>query len=82
MDEIEELRRQRLAELNTKVGERTALEERHGQVWDTAQLKEDFTVRGLAAPFITVIRKSDGQLGSLEFQHNPRYYFNFQPHQN
>jgi len=30
------------------------------------------------APFIAVQRKSDGVKGSLEFQHQPRFYFNFQ----
>ncbi len=33
--------------------------------------------RGLA-PYVVVRRKSDGQKGSLEFQHHPRYYFRFQ----
>ena len=26
-------------------------------------------------------RKSDGKKGSLEFQHSPRIYFNFSPHE-
>jgi hypothetical protein len=30
------------------------------------------------APFVVVRRLSDGQKGSLEFQHHPRFYFNFQ----
>jgi hypothetical protein len=29
------------------------------------------------APLIVVQRKADGVKGSLEFQHEPRYYFNF-----
>jgi hypothetical protein len=29
------------------------------------------------APFVIVTRKSDGAKGSLEFTHNPRFYFNF-----
>ena len=32
-------------------------------------------------PFVVVRRKSDGVKGSLEFQHNPRYYFSFSPDQ-
>lgn len=48
-----------------------------GQTWDTKQLAEDFTVIGFAAPFVIVRRKSDDQLGSLEFTHSPRVYFSF-----
>lgn len=33
------------------------------------------------APLVVVRRKADGVKGSLEFQHNPRFYFNFQPHE-
>jgi hypothetical protein len=31
------------------------------------------------APFVVVRRKADGRKGSLEFQHHPRFYFNFMP---
>jgi hypothetical protein len=41
-------------------------------------MSEEFTVKGFAAPFVVVMRKSDGVVGSLEFQHSPRFYFNFQ----
>lgn len=51
-----------------------------GPIWDTAALQRDFEVEGFSAPFVVVRRKSDGQRGSLEFTHNPRYYFGFQPH--
>ncbi len=29
------------------------------------------------APFVIVRRRADGVKGSLEFQHNPRFYFNW-----
>jgi hypothetical protein len=51
-----------------------------GPIWDTTALQRDFTVEGFAAPFVVVRRKSDGQRGTLEFTHSPRYYFDFQPH--
>ncbi len=35
--------------------------------------------KGFLAPFVVVRRKADGQLGSLEFQHEPRLYFHFEP---
>ena len=57
--------------------ERQRLETSYGQVWDTAQLSEQFEVLGFMAPYVVVRRKSDGRKGSLEFQHSPRFYFNF-----
>lgn len=52
-----------------------------GQEWDTAQLQEDFTVVGFAAPFVVVRRKSDGVKGTLEFKHSPRVYFGWRADQ-
>lgn len=77
-DATEQFRRQRVAELNLEPGSRAALEEQHGQVWDTNQLAEEFEPLGFLAPFIVVRRRNDGSKGSLEFQHSPRFYFNFQ----
>ena len=77
-DETEALRRKRLAEINAEPGSRETLEPKYGQVWDTRELARDFVVIGFAAPFIVVQRKADGVKGSLEFQHVPRFYFNFQ----
>ena len=47
------------------------------QRWDTAQLKQEFEVHAFMAPFVLVTRRSDGAQGSLEFTHDPRWYFNF-----
>jgi len=71
-------RRQQLAEINADPGSREALEAKHGQVWDTQQLREQFEVLGFAAPLIVVRRRSDSIKGSLYFQHDPRFYFDFQ----
>jgi len=79
-DPTEAARRERLVEINAEPGSRKALEAKYGQVWDTDQLANDFEVIGFLAPLIVVRRRSDGQKGSLEFQHSPRYYFNFEPH--
>jgi hypothetical protein len=65
-------------EINAAPGSREALEAQHGQVWDTQELGQDFTVEGFMAPYVVVRRKSDGQRGSLMFQHNPRFYFGFE----
>ena len=78
-DPTETLRRERLAEINAEPGSREALEAEYGQAWDTNQMREDFEVLGFSAPFVVVRRRSDGVRGSLEFQHNPRLYFNWQP---
>ena len=80
IDETETIRRNLVATINAEPGSREYLEAQHGQVWDTNQLQEDFTVLGFMSPMIAVIRKSDGIKGSLFFQHRPRFYFNFQPH--
>lgn len=77
-DPTESIRRQQLAQINAEPGSREALEAEHGQVWDTQQLGQDFNVEGFLAPYVVVRRKSDGQRGSLMFQHNPRLYFGFE----
>lgn len=79
-DPTETIRRERVAEINAAPGSREALEIQYGQVWSTDQLGDDFEVLGFMAPLVVVRRKSDGRKGSLEFQHSPRLYFNFQVH--
>jgi hypothetical protein len=79
-DDTEAIRRQQFVEINAQPGSREALEAEHGQVWTTQELGQDFQVEGFAAPYCIVRRKSDGQRGSLMFQHNPRYYFSFEPY--
>lgn len=80
-DPTEFYRRQRIVEINAVPGSREALEAEHGQVWNTDELSGDFEVTGFLAPFVVVRRKSDGKKGSLEFQHDPRLYFDFSPHE-
>jgi hypothetical protein len=78
-DRAEAARRERLAEINAAAVGREALEARHGRVWDTQELTRDFEVLGFSAPYVVVRRRADGVRGSLEFQHAPRFYFNFEP---
>jgi len=80
-DETEDIRRQMLAEINAQPGNRKYLEAKHGQVWDTHQLSQDFNVIGFMAPLVVARRRSDGVKGSLMFQHHPRFYFGWQEHQ-
>jgi hypothetical protein len=78
-DETENYRRARVAELNAEAAARSDLEARYGQVWSTDQVREEFEVLGFMAPFVMARSKATGQRGSLEFQHSPRFYFNWQP---
>ncbi len=56
---------------------RDDLEKQVGRVWDTQELTAEFQVHSFLAPFVRVSRKSDGQKGTLEFTHYPRFYFRF-----
>ena len=44
-------------------------------VWTTDEMREQFSVTGFLAPFVTVIRKADGAEGTLMFTGSPRFYF-------
>ena len=57
--------------------EREELEQKYGQVWNTEELTATFSVEGFMAPFAVVIRKEDNVKGAVEFQHHPRYYYDF-----
>jgi hypothetical protein len=78
-DPTESIRRELVAEINSHPLSRENLEAWYGQVWDTAELGRDFEVLGFAAPFVVVRRKRDLTTGSLEFQHQPRFYYDFKP---
>lgn len=56
---------------------REDFEKAFGQVWDTTELQEDYHVKSFLAPLVIVERKSDGQRGTLDFTHRPRFYYNF-----
>jgi len=77
-DRTEDIRRVLLVEINAEPVQRSIVECRYGQVWSASELANEFAVVGFAAPFVVVRRKTDNQLGSLLFQHHPRYYFAFQ----
>lgn len=76
----EVLRRERLVEINAEPRDRAALEAAYGPIWSPDELSRDYIVEGFLAPYVVVARKQDHLRGSLEFQHCPRYYFNFVPH--
>lgn len=76
-DETENYRRARQAKLNTEAAAIEELTERHGTIWNTEALRQDFEVLGFLAPFVVVRNRHTGKKGSLEFQHSPRFYFNW-----
>lgn len=78
-DPTESIRRDMVAEINHQPGSREYLEAKHGQVWDTSELQQEFDVIGFMAPMVVAIRKSDGTRGSLMFQASPRFYFGWSP---
>lgn len=47
-------------------------------VWDTQQLSAKFEVLGFMAPYCVVKDKATGKKGGVQFQHAPRFYFNYQ----
>ena len=62
---------------NDPTDERVRLEEIYGQIWDTKELMRDFEVTAFLAPFVSVKKKDTGEIGTLLFQHMPRFYFHF-----
>ncbi len=78
-DPTESIRREMTAQLNAIEGSREYLSAKHGEVWDTTELQEQFEVTGFMAPFVGVRRRCDGVKGSVLFQASPRFYFKFQP---
>lgn len=76
-DTTESMRREMVAELNAEEGSREYLEAKYGQVWTTSEMCDEFEVIGFMAPFVCVRRRSDAMRGTLMFQHDPRFYFNF-----
>jgi hypothetical protein len=57
--------------------ERDVLEQRHGQVWDAAELQEEFEPVIIREPLIIVRRRDNNATGPIQMQAEPRYYFNF-----
>ena len=78
-DTTETIRRSLVQQVNTDAGNRERLEEKHGRVWDTQELQHEFEVLQFAAPLIVVRQKTTGRMGSMFFQHQPRFYWGFKP---
>ena len=72
-----------MADINTAVesdnkdDERKRIEKKYGQTWNTKELSKDFTVKQFMAPYIIATKKDTKEVGTLQFQHIPRFYFNW-----
>jgi hypothetical protein len=81
---VDGMRRKRMVQLNAdpEKNTRDELTTKYGQVWSASELVTDFDVQDFIAPYLVVRRKSDGKVGSMEFTHSPRFYFNFAANKN
>ena len=77
-DPTENIRRDLVAELNSHETTKAELERKHGRIWTTEQMRDEFEPLGFMAPFILVRRRCTGERGSLLFTHSPRFYFSWQ----
>jgi hypothetical protein len=57
--------------------DRKTLEAANGQVWDEEELAQEFRIAAIIDLDVVVVRKADLQVGSMTFQNQPRFYFNF-----
>jgi hypothetical protein len=67
----------RIVELRSQPRSRAELQAVFRQVWDEQELAGDFEILGFVDEAVEVLRKADGQLGSLSYQDKPRFYFSF-----
>lgn len=75
---LDNRRREMINQVNAVPKTRRELESLAGEVWDSEELTKDFEVLGFRAPFVVVESRIDGARGSLMFQGDPRFYFNFE----
>ena len=76
-DPAENIRQELVDAINSRQNKREELESEYGQVWNTEELTEDFTVESFTAPYIVATQKSTGDRGTLMFSHSPRFYFDW-----
>lgn len=56
---------------------RALLEQLHNPVWNNEELLNVFEVSHFEPPYVHVIKKDDGQRGTVMFVDTPRFYFSF-----
>jgi len=84
-DPTEGFRRELVHAINTQTesndpdSERERLQEIHGEVWSTEEVSQVFEIEGFMAPFVVARHRELGIMGTLMFQHSPRFYFSWTP---
>lgn len=73
--EAERIRRKMQKAINEDALPLEELKLRHGQVWTLAELQQQFEIIGFGAPLVVVRRRVDNKLGTVIFQHAPRFYW-------
>jgi hypothetical protein len=58
---------------------RAALEETYTTVWNEDEFNAAFNLVESVPPYVTVMHKENGQLGTLIYVDSPRFYFLFNP---
>jgi hypothetical protein len=58
---------------------RQELEAQFGRVWDEKELSDEFVVTAWIGSTAVVRRKADNVVGTLDYQNEPRFYFNWRP---
>jgi hypothetical protein len=66
---------------NEKQESRPALEAKYGQVWDAEEFARDFVATAIIGLTVVARRKTDNTVGTLEYQNDPRFYYQWQPNQ-
>ena len=77
IDSTEESRRERLEQINANRVHDQHWKRCMGRFGIRASCSGTFMVVGFLAPFVHVRRRDNGEEGSMEFQHQPRFYFNY-----
>ena len=70
-----QLRQEEARAINAAASARSILAALHGRVWAPDEVADEFELLEFKAPFVVARRRRDGVLGSLKFQHHPRFYF-------
>ena len=85
MDPTESFRREAVAQINSEVEsndedlERARLEKLHGKVYNTQEVQAEFDIEGFIFTCYRTSQAKSKISGTMEFQHSPRFYFNFRP---
>ena len=56
---------------------KTSLIKHYGEVLTTGEATGKYTFKWFMAPYAGVTHKATGKTGTLQFTHDPRFYFNF-----